>query len=143
MRAVLLSPSAVAQEERLWATATWSLCQPHLRPSPGIWRGLASCQHHHCVPPPCLCQYISALIHTPSLPRLFLQKACRWRAFQRGIMNQTLSRCFSLLFSSRGSPLRTEGPLCSVGSPYKKRLVYRASSCWVPHHSELFPPLSQ
>lgn len=54
---------------------TWSLCQPHLRPSQGIWQGIASHQPHRRVPPPCLCQYISALIHTPSSPRLFLQKA--------------------------------------------------------------------
>lgn len=85
--------SDLSQEPHLLACGPG--CQLHA--SQGIWGGFKSCQ----LSPLPLPMNLSLNPHPPHSQRLPLKS---WRGFQRGIMNQTLSRCLSLFLQSWISP---------------------------------------
>lgn len=89
--------SDLSQEPHLLACGPG--CQPKtLHASQGVWGGFKSCQ----LSPLPLPMNLSLNPHPPlSSQRLPLES---WRAFQRGIMNQTLSRCLSLFLQPWVSP---------------------------------------
>lgn len=114
-------------------------CGPSCRPkslhaSQGIWEGFRSYQ----LSPLPLPMNLSLNPHVPHSQRLRFKS---WRAFQRGIMNQTLSRCLSLFLQPWISPEDRESFVLHEVSLQKGACEQSILPLSTKPHRFFFPPV--